>query len=81
MVVPSSLPGRERLRSADSLNYDICHTRLKFTEHSFAVSSPTAWRVNDDTEVLGLWPSGQFSGICGGTSYGQTSNPSIAWKK
>ena len=29
--------------------------------------------------VCGL--SGQFSGICGGTSYGQTSNPSLAWKK
>ena len=44
MVVPiSSLPGRERLRSAGSLNYDICRTRLKFTEHSFAVSGPTAW--------------------------------------
>ena len=44
MVVPiSSLPGRERLRSAGSLNYDISRTRLKFTEHSFAVSGPTAW--------------------------------------
>ena len=44
MVVPiSSLPGRERLRSSGSLNYDICRTRLKFTEHSFAVSGPTAW--------------------------------------
>ena len=43
MVVPiSSLPGRERLRSAGSLNYDICRTRLKFTEHSFAASGPTA---------------------------------------
>ena len=44
MVVPiSSLPGRERLRSAGSLNYEICRTRLKFTEHSFAVSGLTAW--------------------------------------
>ena len=23
----------------------------------------------------------QFSGICGGTSYGHTSNPSLAWTK
>ena len=25
--------------------------------------------------------NGRYSGMCGGTSYGQTSNPSIAWKK
>ena len=25
--------------------------------------------------------NGWFSGICGGTSYGQTFNPSVAWKK
>ena len=43
MVVPiSSLPGRERIRSAGSLNYTYCLTRLKFTEHSFVVSGPTA---------------------------------------
>ena len=35
------------------------------------------WKcVDDDMKVLGLRcnPSGQFSGICGGTSHGQTSN-------
>ena len=42
VVLISSLPGRERLRLAGSLNYDFCRTRLKFTEHSFAVSGPTA---------------------------------------
>ena len=25
--------------------------------------------------------NGLYLGMCGGTSYGQTSNPSIAWKK
>ena len=25
--------------------------------------------------------NGQYSGMCEGTSYGQTSNPSVAWKK
>ena len=25
--------------------------------------------------------NGRCSGICGGTSYGQTSNPSLEWKK
>ena len=25
--------------------------------------------------------NGQYSGMCGGTSYGETSNPSVAWKK
>ena len=25
--------------------------------------------------------NGRYSGMCGGTSYGQTSNPSVAWKK
>ena len=26
-----------------------------------------------------IW-NGRFSGMCGGTSYRQTSNPSLAWK-
>ena len=40
MVIPiSSLPGWEHLRSAGSLNYDICRTKLKFTEHLFAANS------------------------------------------
>ena len=25
--------------------------------------------------------NGRYSGMCGGTLYGQTSNPSVAWKK
>ena len=51
------------------------------------------WDVRGGIERLGrnVWirtwnclvcgPSGQFSGMCGGTSYGQTSKPSLAWKK
>ena len=38
--------------------------------------------MNDDMKVLGLqleWAS--IAGICGGTSYGQTSNPTLAWRK
>ena len=37
--------------------------------------------MKDDMEVLGLWPEWAFSGMCGGTSDGQTSGPSLAWKK
>ena len=42
--------------------------------------------MKDDMNVLGLepeWtiPNGQYSGIWGGTSYGQTCNPSFLWKK
>ena len=36
--------------------------------------------VDDDMKVLGLHPECN-SGMCGGTSYGETSNPSVAWKK
>ena len=33
LVMPTpSLPGRERLRSAATMNYDIEHTKLKFGE-------------------------------------------------
>ena len=40
------------------------------------------WRecVDDDMEVVGLHPKWQYSGICVGTSYGQTSNSSLVWK-
>ena len=41
----SSLLGRERLRSAATMNYDIERTKLKFGESSFAVSGPTAWNT------------------------------------
>ena len=43
LVTPtSSLPNRERLRSAATMNYDIERTKLKFGERSFALSGPTA---------------------------------------
>ena len=46
LVTPtSSLPGRERLRSAATMNYDIERTKLKFGERSFAVSGSTAWNT------------------------------------
>ena len=46
LVTPtSSLPGRERLCSATTMNYDIERTKLKFCERSFAVSGPTAWNT------------------------------------
>ena len=46
LVTPtSSLPGRERRRSATTKNYDIERTKLKFGERSFAVSGPTAWNT------------------------------------
>ena len=34
--------------------------------------------VDKEMEVLSLHP--EFSGMCGGTPYGQMSNPSVAWK-
>ena len=46
--------------------------------------SRKTWKkcVDDDMEVLDLHPEWvadwRYSGICGGTSYGQTSNPSVA---
>ena len=46
LVTPNSnLPGRERLRSAATMNYDIERTKPKFGERSFAVSGPTAWNT------------------------------------
>ena len=46
LVTPgSSLAGRERLRSASTMNYDIERTKLKFGERSFAASGPTAWNT------------------------------------
>ena len=51
LVTPaSSLPGRERLRSAATMNYDIERIKLKFGERSFAVSGPTAWNT-----LLQIW--------------------------
>ena len=41
----SSLLGREHLRSATTMNYDIERTKLKFGERSFVVSGPTAWNT------------------------------------
>ena len=41
----SSLPSRERLHSAVTMNYDIERTKLTFGERSFAVSGPTAWNT------------------------------------
>ena len=50
MVVPvSTLPGRERLRSATTLNYDICRTKLKFGECAFPVAAPKAWNSLPDS--------------------------------
>ena len=43
MVVPvSTLPGRERFRSATTLNYDICRIKLEFGERAFAIVAPKA---------------------------------------
>ena len=36
--------------------------------------------VHEDVGMLGFILGGRCSGICGGTSYGDTSNPSVAWK-
>ena len=38
-----NLPGRERLRSAATQNYDISRVKLKFGERAFAVAAPKAW--------------------------------------
>ena len=47
LVTPTlSLPSRERLRSAATMNYDIKHIKLKFGKRSFAVSGPTAWNTS-----------------------------------
>ena len=45
MVLPLSttLPGRQRLRSAATQNYDIRRVKLKFGERAFAVAAPKAW--------------------------------------
>ena len=49
IVVPvSTLPGRERHRSAMTLNYDICRIKLKFGERAFAVATPKAWNSVPD---------------------------------
>ena len=48
VVLVSTLPGRERLWSATTLNYDICRTKLKFGERVFAVAAPKAWNFLPD---------------------------------
>ena len=40
--------------------------------------------VDIDMKVIGLYPENlnrQYSGMCGGSSYGQTCNPCVVWKK
>ena len=50
MVLPiSTLPGRERLRSASTQNYDICRIKLKFGERAFSVAAPKAWNSLPDS--------------------------------
>ena len=50
MVLPvSTLPGRERLRSAATQNYDIRRVKLKFGERAFAVAAPKAWNSLPDS--------------------------------
>ena len=49
MVLPlSTLPGRERFRSAATQNYDIRRVKLKFGERAFAVAAPKAWNSLPD---------------------------------
>ena len=43
------------------------------------VIGENVWRMTRKCLVCGL--SEQYSGICGGTSYGQTPDPSLAWRK
>ena len=46
MVLPvSTLPGRERLRSAATQNYDIRRVKLKFGERAFAVAAPKSMEL------------------------------------
>ena len=44
-----TLPGRERLRSAATQNYDIRRVKLKFGERAFAVADPKAWNSLPDS--------------------------------
>ena len=45
----NTLPGRERLRSAATQNYDIRRVKLKFGERAFAVAAPKAWNSLPDS--------------------------------
>ena len=40
---PAYLPGRERLRSSSSFQYELPRLKLKFGERSFSFSGPKAW--------------------------------------
>ena len=43
MTATADLPGRERLRSANSFRYEIPKLKLKFGERGFSYSGPKAW--------------------------------------
>ena len=50
IVLPvSTLPGRERLRSAATQNYDFRRVKLKFGERTFAAAVPKAWNSLPDS--------------------------------
>ena len=43
MTATADLPGRERLRSANSFRYDTPQLKLKFGERGFSYAGPKAW--------------------------------------
>ena len=43
MTATADLPGRERLRSANSFRYETPKLRLKFGERGFSFSGPKSW--------------------------------------
>ena len=43
MTSVADLPGRERLRSSSSFQYELPRLKLKFGERSFSFSGPKAW--------------------------------------
>ena len=43
MTATADLPGRERLRSANSFRYETPKLKLKFGERAFSYAGPNAW--------------------------------------
>ena len=43
LIATADLPGRERLRSANSLRYETRKLKLKFGERAFSYAGPKAW--------------------------------------
>jgi len=45
VILTSATSGRSRLRSADSLTFDIPRTRTRMDNHALSVAGPRAWNA------------------------------------